>query len=206
MWEQASIIMEIFAGILLAIHFLLRRTIHTRIDKWLLTRLQRKIAPRGRLRPSVLAIAAVPTLTILIGIAIWGFIKDFKGGAWQTGDLVVSYVILIAAIIAGILIIVLIVWILNKYFRNKTEPIYVVLISSFFIGIICVFLLSLLKISIIPITSFLLTFAVTTMLMGIWLSVMPLAQKFLTIGSGVLVRCGLTLFIIAKIIQLSLVS
>ena len=206
MWQQASIILEIIAGMLLAIHFVLRRKSHTKIDNWLLTRLQRKIVPRGRLRPGAVVIAGIPTLMILIGIVVWGFIKDLQGKTWQTGELIASYAILVAAIIAAVLTISFIVWILNKYLRNKSEPIYIVLVLSFIIGVACILIVPLTSTYLIQLTSFLLTFAVTIMIMGIWLGVMPFAQKYFTIRSGVLVRFGLALFIVAKIIQLKLAS
>lgn len=203
MLEKVSIIMEIIAAVLLAVHFLIKRKTHTEIDKWLLTRLSRKITPRGRLRPSVVVISGILTLLILVGIAVWGFITDFQGKAWPTENLVISYAIFLAGAITGVLIIAFIVWIFSKYLPRNNEPIPYVIGSSIVITLVCLFSLFFTATRSIQITSFLLTLSFTSMIMGIWLGIMPFAQKYLTIKSGVLVRFGLFLFFVAKCIQLA---
>lgn len=87
---KIAIVLEILAGGLIVIQFLLKRETHTRIDRWLLTKLRRKIAPRGRLRRSVIVIAGVLTMSVLIGITLWGFFVDLGRETVQMGNLIAS--------------------------------------------------------------------------------------------------------------------
>ena len=206
MLENFSIILEIIATGLLAIHFFVKRKAHTQIDQWLLTRLRRKITPRGRVRPIIMVIVGILAFIVMISMAIWGFIKDYKGGAWQTGDLVVSYLLFAAAVIVGIITILVILWIHYKYRFPDFAPINLIITFSILITFIFLFTLMLTGTHSVKITSFLLTYSFTMLVMAIWLSAMPLIQKYLTIKSGVLVRFGFFIFVVAKFIQLSLTS
>jgi len=206
MLEKLSIIMEIIAAGLLAIHFLMKRKTHTTIDNWLLTRLSRKITPRGRLRPGVMVIVGILTFIVMLSIAIWGFVKDYQGKAWPTENLIISYVFFIAAAIGGILTITVILWIHNKYRFTDYNPINLVIILSVIISLACLLIASLLAANSVRIVSFLLTYSFTTLVIALWFGAMPYAQKYLTIRSGVLVRFGFIIFIAAKLIQLKLLN
>lgn len=206
MWEQFSLILEIIAGILLAIHFVIKRNVHSKIDKWLLNRLQRKITPRGHVRSSIIFFVGLLAFLTMITIAIWGFIKDYQGKAWPTGDLVVSYVLFVVAAIVGVLTISGILWIYNKQRLWDLTPTSLVILFSILIFIVCFLVVGITATTSVRTTSFLITYSFTTLITALWFGTMPFAQKYLTIKSGVLVRFGLALFIIAKIIQLKVAS
>lgn len=204
MEDKITLIMDLFAGILIGIQFLLKRQTHARIDQAILKRLKRRIAPRGLLRNSMIILAVVLTAAILLFFIVRGLFVDLAGGVFTPCQIAISTVILIVGLAVGIGVFVLIIWLHKKVnWLRRQDPIKIVVLTTMLLGIVFVSIfISLVGRVSIYVTSFLVTFSIGIMLMGIWIGMMPYAQKYLTFKSGILIRFGILLFIASRIIQL----
>jgi hypothetical protein len=204
MEDKIALIMDLLAGILIGIQFLLKRQTHAKIDKAILKRLRRRITPRGQLRRSVLIIAAALTAAVILFFIIRGIIVDMRGETFNITREVISTISLLAGLMVGIGVLVLTTWLSGKVtWLRRQDPISTIFFTAFLLGMVSILVLGAVagRIS-VYIISFVVAFSVGTMLMGIWIATMPFAQRYLTFKSGVLVRFGILLFIVSRIIQL----
>lgn len=204
MEDKITLIMDLFAGILIGIQFLLKRQTHARIDQAILKRLKRRIAPRGLLRNSVIILAGVLTAVILLFFIVRGLFVDLAGGVFTPCQIAISTAILIAGLVIAVGVLVLIIWLHKKVdWLRRQDPIKIIVLTTMLLSIVFVsiFISVVGRVS-IYVTSFLAAFSMGIMLMGIWIGMMPYAQKYLTFKSGVLIRFGILLFIASRIIQL----
>ncbi len=204
MAEQVSIIMEIIAGILLSIHFLLKKNVRATIDKWLFTRLSRTLIPRGRLRKGAWLFAGIISFCILAAIFIYGIITENNT---STTNAILSGTILVVGTILGIITVIFIVWLHGTYAKiRRFHPVGFVYLSSNVLGIILIFVaLCTIKNSLIPF-SFVTAYSVGMIVTGLWIMALPAFQSYFTLTNAVLVKIGLLVFVVAKFIQLSLIT
>lgn len=203
MWIKVSLVMEILAAALLAVDVLLEKPRLAKIDKWLLKRLKKNIVEEGRVSSVGSVIAGVLTLLVLGGMVVYGFVIDFYQQK-PIDNLIVSSIMLMAGTFAGIAMAVGVVWLHGKWsYLTRLNPLIFVNQTSLALALIILFVQWGLShyVSSVALVSYSLASSVSVALTGLWIVAIPTTQKYLSFHSGVLIRLGLLIFIIAKLIQ-----
>ncbi len=207
MLEKNIIPMEAIAGILLAINVLIPRSWLACIDRWLITRLSRTNTPRGRLRKSNWMIALGISFCILFGLVIYGIIIFLKSDGGQITSAIISITLLSAGIILGILSVIFLVWLHSTYsWLRQSHPVLFVSLVSIILGIIFMLLAIFALKNNLYLLSIVMTYSSVLILSGLWIALVPAIRSYLSFKSGVLIRIGLIIFLIAKFMQLSQIS
>jgi hypothetical protein len=199
MAERLVIILEIVATIFISIQFLTTRNWHTKIDKWLLKRLSRKISPRGKLRTFVLTLALTLTSIIILGFIVWGATQDLKNPNANLSRLMILNGLSLAGFILSVVIVFAGVNVLDKI--KEANPTVSIITVGFIFGAVT-FILPLAVHANVAVITFYIFFSAGIIFTSLWLGVMPYLQKYFTFKSGVLIRFGIVIFIVAKIFQL----
>jgi len=196
------------AGILAGLQILVPQKKYKRIDKFLLEGMKDTVTKKGSLRWLWIIFTLLIVVAIILIIEIPAFNTDIKNGVLKTH--ILSTITLIVGFLVGMFVSI----VLARIDRTKgvfkdlspTEigPIagFIVAGITFGLGIFLANLSS--SYPTIVIVSFLIAFAASSMIMALVIWFMPHAKKFLTFQSGVLLRIGVILFIIARIIELKI--
>lgn len=203
--NKIVVFLDLTAGLLICVQFLLPQGLHESIDKRLLELLRPDADSKELLNRKVLSWSIIPTASIIIAIIINGMIQDLAKNILSIGEIVLSTFSMLSGVLVGIGVLIFIIWTRKRiHLFRKLNPISVVMVTSIVLGILSLWaFIVLTKTFSVHITAFLAAFTVGIMLMGVWMEATPLAQKYLTFRGGVLARLGLLIFIVSKVIQLT---
>jgi hypothetical protein len=198
MSNQIKIVLDLLAGILAGMELLVPKTTYKKFDNYLLGGLQDTITRKGSVRWIWIFVAIIVVIGIFGALTFSAFSTDIRNGR------IIESVFVILGFLAGMIVLALVA----RFYRvinslQKKNPMQLTFGVSLVLGIASLLAVLLINVHVIILTSFLMAFSITTMLMGIIVAIMPLAQKFLTFQSGVLIRLGVVLFIVARIIELT---
>jgi len=197
--ERIAVILEIIAALFISIQFLTTRKWHSDTDKRLLAILSRKIAPRGKLRTFVLILTSLLAFIVILGFIIWGATQDLKNPNVNILRLMSLNGLSFAGFILSIIVVFTSIRVVRKY--KNINPVGFLVTMGFILGAISFFVPLFLHAN-VYILSFIIFFTAGILLTSLWLGAMPYLQKYLTFKSGVLIRFGIIIFIVAKIFQL----
>lgn len=198
MMNQMKVVFDMIAGILAGMQVLLPKGYYEKVDNYLIGELRDTVTHKGSLRWLWLIGGIIVTVTIIVMLVFSSIIKDLNQGR------VAETVVFITGFIVGITILAII----TRFYRlisglRDFKPTEFAFLSGMILGIISFVIVILLagRVSVLAIT-FLVPFSVSSMIMGILFLMMPAAKRFLTFQSGVLLRVGVIMFIIARVIEL----
>ena len=175
MAERIVVILEIIAALFISIQFLTTRKWHSDVDKWLLSRLSRKITPRGKLRKFVLIFALLLTFIIIFGFIVWGATQDLKNPNVNISRLMALNGLSFAGFILSIIAVFISTRLLDK--NKNINPMGFLITTGFILGAITFFVPLALHAN-VYIISFFVFFASGMLLTSLWLGVMPYLQKY----------------------------
>ncbi|MBI4188592.1 MAG: hypothetical protein HY529_05240 [Chloroflexi bacterium] len=202
MTNQIKIFFDMLAGILAGMEILVPKSIYKKIDEYLLGELQDTVTRRGSLRWLWIIGAIILTMVVILMLEFSAFTKDIGNGR------ILETVALILGFLVGMIILAIVI----RFYRLITSlrsinPTQFAIIAGFVLGVVSWIIATLLagrstSHSTILAVSFLIAFSASITIMGLLVGIMPLAKRFLTFQSGVLLRIGIILFIVARIIEL----
>lgn len=195
---QIKVVFDLVAGVLAGLQVIVPKNVYKSIDDYLLGYLSERPTLKGRvLWPSIL-VAIFLTLGIILAVIFKSVSIDINNGRIH------ETIFLFVGLIAGILVIAMI----TRYYRKllalkDLTPTSVAVTTGAvlgFLSIIGFFLFA--GGGAVNLISFLAAFAVSSMILGICIGLMPIARWFFTFQNDVLLRLGVILFVIARIIEL----
>ena len=198
--SQLTVWLDLFAGILVAAHFLLPKRLHEKIDGWLQKAMALPPGARDPGHTKSLWVSIVLALAFFVGVTAWGVVVDLGKAILSVQQLAISSSLVLAGAIVGIGILVGIVLARrNLPCFNKLNPILTVMYAS-----IVLVVLAIIQLLWVPHQLFPAIIGLSSgfLIMGLIMEGVPLARQYLTFQGGVLARIGLLLFIASKIIQL----
>lgn len=191
-------ILDLVAGLLLAIHLWVPKGLRGKWDKYLIIKLNPEDAP---VDAKTIKGSIIITTIVVIIIMTWGYFVEINQGTFTSQELWSFTALVLAGVPIATILLFSVMLLHQKIKLEKKIPL--VLFITVFSLIVLPLISYLLTITNGLIDRIIIGFLFSFSFMTLLIQSLPVARRFLTFESGVLARLGVTLFVISKIIQIT---
>lgn len=212
---QVVNLLDLIAGLLVALNFLIPDKTLEKYDKWILNGLPESGEEWDPLQPKSLRLSIPLATIVFVGLIVWAMLRDLANNTYSADQVAISALLYVFGALTGGVMLLILAFLLRRFMTlawakkifNIKQKVDIRPAIWIFSMVLC--LLPVLVLGPIGATGAIIaigaTFSIGSFLLGMWMLLVPFVCKYLTLRRDrVLARIGLIVFIASKLIQIIL--